>query len=73
MKFNYRTSVLKQNDSKYFLIKAKFNLSKKIEKYHSDVDNIDFRENKQPKGNTCGSFFKNPSREQSAGYLIENV
>jgi len=73
MKFNYRTSVLKQNDSKYFLIKAKFNLSKKIEKYHSDIDNIDFRENKQPQGNTCGSFFKNPSREQSAGYLIENV
>jgi UDP-N-acetylmuramate dehydrogenase len=44
-----------------------------VEKYHSDVDNIDFRENKQPKGNCCGSFFKNPNKEQSAGSLIESV
>jgi len=72
MNFSYRNSKLKE-EKKYFLISAKFNLSKKIEKYHSDVDNIDFRENKQPKGNSCGSFFKNPNREQSAGYLIEQV
>jgi UDP-N-acetylmuramate dehydrogenase len=37
------------------------------------VDNIDFRENKQPKGNSCWSFFKNPNKEQSAGSLIEQV
>lgn len=73
MNFNYRTSVLKQKNNKYFLIDATFDLSTKIEKYHSDVDNIDFRENKQPKWNTCWSFFKNPSREQSAWYLIEQV
>ena len=73
MNFNYRTSVLKQKNNKYFLIDATFDLSTKIEKYHSDVDNIDFRENKQPKGNTCWSFFKNPNREQSAWYLIEQV
>jgi UDP-N-acetylmuramate dehydrogenase len=48
-------------------------LSKKIEKYESSVDNIDFRENKQPKGNTCWSFFKNPNRKYSAWYLIEQV
>ena len=60
MLFNYRTSVLKQKNNQYFLIDAHFDLSTKVEKYHSDVDNIDFRENKQPKGNTCGSFFKNP-------------
>jgi UDP-N-acetylenolpyruvoylglucosamine reductase len=66
MLFNYRTSILKQNNNKYFLIDTTFDLSTKIEKYHSEVDNIDFRENKQPKGNTCGSFFKNPNREQSA-------
>jgi len=60
MVFNYRTSILKQNNNKYFLIDISFDLSTKIEKYHSYVDNIDFRENKQPKGNTCGSFFKNP-------------
>ena len=73
MNFSYRTSVLKQNNNKYFLVKSKFNLSTKVEKYHSDVDNIDFRENKQPKGNTCWSFFKNPSKEKSAWYLIEQV
>lgn len=59
MEFSYRTSRIK-TEKKYFIISAVFDLSKKIEKYHSDVDNIDFRENKQPKGNSCGSFFKNP-------------
>ena len=59
MNFTYRSSILKEIE-KYFLISATFNLSQKVEKYHSDVDNIDFRENKQPKGNSCGSFFKNP-------------
>lgn len=73
MNFSYRTSILKQNNNKYFLVKSVFDLSTKIEKYSSNVDNIDFRENKQPKGNTCGSFFKNPNREQSAGFLIEQV
>jgi UDP-N-acetylenolpyruvoylglucosamine reductase len=53
MSFSYRTSILKENNNKYFLVKTKFDLSKKIEKYESSVDNIDFRENKQPKGNTC--------------------
>jgi len=73
MNFSYRNSILKENWSKYFLIKSYFDLSKKIEKYHSDVDNIDFRKNKQPSWNTCWSFFKNPSREYSAWYLIEQV
>ncbi|MBT4632859.1 hypothetical protein HOB94_02515 [bacterium] len=65
MKFNYRTSIIKETN-KYFIIKVKFDLSKLVEKYSSDVDNLYFREHKQPKGNTCGSFFKNPSRENSA-------
>jgi len=73
MNFSYRNSVLKEKWSKYFIVDIEFDLSTKIEKYHSEVDNIDFRENKQPKGYTCGSFFKNPSREQSAWFLIEQV
>ena len=73
MCFSYRNSILKQNWNKYFLVKAYFDLSKKIEKYHSDIDNIDFRKNKQPSWYTCWSFFKNPNREQSAWYLIEQV
>ncbi len=72
MEFTYRSSILKTS-GKYFLISVIFDLSEKIEKYHSDVDNLDFRENKQPKWNTCGSFFKNPSKEYSAGRLIEEV
>lgn len=73
MNFSYRNSILKQQEGKFFLIKAYFDLSKKIEKYSSDVDNIHFRENKQPKWLSCWSFFKNPSREMSAWYLIEQV
>lgn len=72
MNFSYRSSILKETN-KYFLLKIKFDLSKKIEKYHSDVDNIYFREHKQPIWNTCGSFFKNPNRDNSAGKLIEEV
>ena len=73
MQFEYRKSFLKDNISDYFIISAEFDLSKKIEKYHSDVDNIYFREHKQPKWNTCGSFFKNPSKDYSAWFLIESV
>lgn len=70
--FSYRNSIFKETQ-KYFIIKWDFDLSQKIEKYHSDTDNIDFRENKQPKWNSSGSFFKNPSREYPAGMLIEQV
>jgi len=72
MDFEYRSSLLKK-ENKYYVIKTTFDLSKKVEKYHSDVDNIEFRENKQPKWNTCGSFFKNPNREYSAWKLIEEI
>jgi UDP-N-acetylmuramate dehydrogenase len=73
MNFSYRTSILKEKNNKYFLIKSKFDLSEKIEKYHSDVDNIYFRENKQPKWLNCWSFFKKKNKDQSGGYLIEQV
>lgn len=60
MNFWYRSSRLKQ-DKKYFLISAVFDLSKVVEKYSSEVDNVYFRQHIQPQGNSCGSFFKNPS------------
>ncbi len=72
MEFAYRTSFLKKS-THLFIVSAIFDLSEKVEKYPSDVDNIYFREYQQPKGNTCGSFFKNPSRDHSAGSLIEGV
>ena len=71
-KFSYRNSIFKET-WKYFIIKAKFDLSKLEEKYSSDVDNIKFREEIQPKWNSCWSFFKNPSKEFSAWKLIEEV
>jgi UDP-N-acetylenolpyruvoylglucosamine reductase len=46
--FTYRNSLFKKTDN-YFIIKVIFDLNEKKEKYSSDVDNIDFRENKQPK------------------------
>lgn len=70
--FWYRNSLFKQTE-KYFIIKVKFDLSKVEEKYSSDVDNIKFREEIQPKWNSCGSFFKNHSKEYSAGKLLEEV
>jgi len=70
--FSYRNSVLKQS-WKYFIISVSLDLSKKVEKYSSKVDNIYFREHKQPKWNTCWSFFKNPNKDKSAGSLIESV
>ena len=72
MQFDYRNSIIKKT-GKYFIIKIEFDLSSLVEKYASDVDNIHFREHKQPKGNTCGSFFKNPSKDNSAWKLIEQV
>lgn len=72
MNFEYRSSKIK-NTNNYFIISALFDLSTLKEKYSSDVDNIYFREHKQPKGNSCGSFFKNPSKENSAWKLIEQV
>lgn len=72
IKFSYRNSIFKEKEG-YFIIKVKFDLNEKVEKYSSDVDNIDFRENKQPKWNSGGSFFKNPSKELSAWKAIEEV
>lgn len=72
VKFSYRNSIFKETQ-KYFIIKIKFDLSKVIEKYSSSIDNIKFREEVQPKWNSCWSFFKNPSSKISAWYLIEQV
>lgn len=70
--FSYRNSIFKQTE-KYFIIKSKFDLSKLIEKYSTNVDNIYFRKEIQPTWNSCGSFFKNHNKEFSAGKLIEEV
>lgn len=70
--FAYRSSIFKKT-WKYLITKVIFDLSQKHEKYSSNVDNIYFREHKQPKWNTCWSTFKNPSSENPAWKLIESV
>jgi UDP-N-acetylmuramate dehydrogenase len=80
MQFSYRSSILKDQRD-LMVLTAEFDLSEKREKYSSTVDNIYFREHQQPKGYSCGSFFKNPTtligwgewRPPSAGALIEQV
>ena len=71
MNFWYRSSILKK-DKNLILLCCKFDLTKLLEKYSSSVDNLYFREYKQPKWNSCWSFFKNPDWE-SAWKLIESV
>ena len=72
--FTYRNSIFK--NWKYIVLKAYFDLSSTKEKYPFkwDIqDIITFRTQKQPSGYSCGSFFKNPSRENPAWKLIEEV
>lgn len=69
MQFSYRSSRLK-TEKKYLILSAVFDLSEIVEKYSSDVDNIYFREHMQPKGNSCGSFFKNPQVDREAFLLL---
>lgn len=59
MDFEYRSSRIKKRKDK-IILRASFDLSLQDERYHSESDPLYFREYKQPKGNTCGSFFKNP-------------
>ena len=70
--FDYRWSECK-NHPEWFLISIHFDLSELREKYSSEEEPLVWRERVQPEGLSCGSFFKNPSREQSAGSLIEAV
>ncbi len=72
LNFDYRWSECK-NHPEWFILSVQFDLSKLREKYSSDEEPLIWRERVQPEGLSCGSFFKNPSREQSAGSLIEAV
>jgi len=68
MCFDYRTSLLKSHPE-LVAVSAEFDLSTDFDqdRYRRGVE---FRQLKQPKGFTCGSFFKNPPGDY-AGRLIE--
>ena len=72
--FSYRNSIFK--NGKYIVLQAWFDLSSPEEKYSFNwtiQDIVNFRKNKQPRGYSCWSFFKNPSKEYPAWKLIESV
>jgi len=71
--FKYRWSACK-NHPEWFLLSIDCDLSELREKYPApEEDPLVWRQRVQPEGFSCGSFFKNPSREQSAGSLIEQA
>lgn len=72
LNFDYRWSECK-NHPEWFILSIDFDLSELREKYVSEEEPLLWRERVQPVWLSCGSFFKNPSREQSAGSLIESV
>ena len=69
--FGYRDSKIKRN--KDIVLSATFKLRfEPAIKVRAEIDHyMKERILKQPMGNTCGSFFKNPGQFPSAGWLIE--
>jgi UDP-N-acetylmuramate dehydrogenase len=71
--FGYRTSKIK--GTKDIVLSATLKLKPEPQaKIRADVNEyIKQRALKQPSGNSCGSFFKNPKEFPSAGWLIEQA
>jgi len=72
--YSYRSSKLKKG-FKAVVLDATFKIDD-IEKEESMKiirEDRNLREKKHPKEPSCGSFFKNPSRENTAGSLIEKA
>lgn len=71
--FSYRNSKIKRNKdivisaTLKLLVMPALKIRAEINKYVKE------RSLKQPAGKTCGSFFKNPNRFPSAGWLIEQA
>ncbi len=71
--FGYRTSKIK--GTKDIVLSATLRLKPEPQaKIRADINEyIKQRALKQPSGNSCGSFFKNPKEFPSAGWLIEQA
>ncbi|MBI4234927.1 UDP-N-acetylmuramate dehydrogenase [Candidatus Peregrinibacteria bacterium] len=74
-RYKYRHSILKEEPET--ILSATFRLQKNKlnpEEQRKIMEEIQkFRLDQQPKGSSSGSFFKNPSKDQPAGYLIDQV
>lgn len=68
--FSYRNSFLKKSHE--IVLEVKLDLPA-LEPDSAPVEALKFRAEKQPKGKVAGSFFKNPTAKESAGFLIDKV
>jgi len=68
--FSYRTSILKQ--TKEIVLKVNLDLPN-LDPEDVTTEVLQFRAQKQPKGKVAGSFFKNPTSTEAAGYLIDKA
>ncbi|MFC1810520.1 UDP-N-acetylmuramate dehydrogenase [Patescibacteria group bacterium] len=68
--FSYRYSFLKKTNE--IVLEVKLDLPT-LEPDGASVEALKFRAEKQPKGQVAGSFFKNPTATQAAGYLIDKA
>jgi len=74
--FDYRSSKVKTNKDIVLQVHLKLKKSdpEKISKLQNEtLEIIKSRRGKQPTGQTSGSFFKNPNRDLSAGYLLDQA
>lgn len=68
--FSYRTSILKK--TKEIVLKVILDLPN-LDPEDVTTEVLQFRAQKQPKGKVAGSFFKNPTSTEAAGYLIDKA
>lgn len=71
--FKYRWSSLQENHDIILRVTLRFEKADKRASENISKQISDIRRNKQPTGYSAGSFFKNPSPDRSAGYLIDNA
>lgn len=77
-KFDYRSSTVKSAKGKDIILRVHLKLTpaspEEIKKNTLElVETLKSRAEKQPQGQTTGSFFKNPKTAPSAGYLLDQA
>jgi len=73
--FRYRSSKIKERKGQDIILRVHLNLRKKdtTEVMKETLEILKNRAGKQPQGKNTGSFFKNPSTDNSAGKLLDEA
>jgi len=71
--FEYRHSSLQKSDKIILSVELRLQKGDRIKSKELLKKIEEIRRGKQPIGWSAGSFFKNPSKEKAAGYLIDQV